>query len=315
MLLSARSAWSTVPPRNIVAGWAGIASQLVAQLAAAQIKAAQLGDEYVPEVLQELGIDPVATATVAPGSLAIGSSGMDLATVLGSVPMRALHVAADGGPAAGLDAGDSLLAGIVTTQVGDAGRLAASMRTVASPRVGGYIRQCAPSACSRCLVLAGRWYRWSAGFLRHPRCMCVNVPVGQTAGKGMVTAAADRFQAMSRTEQDRIFTKAGAQAIRDGADINQVVNARRGALGLSPAGGRLTAAERLELQGGRDVGRLQSTQLFGRSVFTTTEGSTARGMAGQALNGRARLMPESIYAIATDRADAVRLLRVYGYLR
>lgn len=284
MLLAARNAWSTLPPTNIVAGWSMILGQLAAQLAAAQVGAARLGDEYVPVLLEQLGIDPVAAAAVAPESLAIGSSGRDLAQVLGSAPLRALHVASGAGPAAGLEAGGKLLDGIVMTQVGDAGRLAASLRTVASPRVGGYIRQVGPNACSRCLVLAGRWYRWSSGFLRHPRCMCVNVPVGQTAGQGMVTDPDAAFRSMSRDQQDRTFTAAGAEAIRDGADINQVVNARR------------------------------SVYVAGGGLRATTEGTTRRGLAGTLQPGRVRLMPEAIYQLATDRDDAVRLLKVYGYL-
>lgn len=315
LLLTARNAWSSVPPTNITGGWTAIATQLLAQLAAAQIAAARLGDEYVPAVLAELGIDPAAVASVVPGSLAVGSSGVDLATVLRSVPLRALHVASEDDLLAGLEAGGSLLDGIIMTQVGDAGRLAASMRTVASRSVGGYIREVGPSACSRCLVLAGKYYRWSSGFLRHPRCMCVNVPVGQSAGRGMLTDPDEAFRRMSRAQQDRIFTKSGAQAIRDGADISQVVNARRGALGLSPAGGRLTAVERAELQGGLPRGRLQTTNLFGRDVFTTTEGTTRYGLAGATVAGRARLMPESIYQLAKDRDDAIRLLRLNGYLR
>lgn len=42
------------------------------------------------------------------------------------------------------------------------------------------------------------------------------------------TGPGDYFESLDRAEQDKIFTKAGAQAIRDRADINQVVNARRG---------------------------------------------------------------------------------------
>jgi hypothetical protein len=287
MLLAARNAWSTVPPNNIVGGWAAIATQLTAQLAAVQIAAARDGADYVPAMLEQLGIGSEALGTVVPSALAIGSSGMDLATVLGSVPLRALHVASDYGPIDGLTAGGSLLDGIVMTQVADAARVSASVRTAASPRVGGYIRQCAPGACSRCLVLAGRWYRWSSGFERHPRCQCVNVPVGQSAGKGMVTDVDDAFRSMSRAAQDRTFTRAGAEAIRDGADINQVVNARR-------AGGVYVA---------------------GAGLKATTEGTTRSGLAGALLRGRARLMPEAIYALATDREDAIRLLRLYGYLR
>ena len=56
--------------------------------------------------------------------------------------------------------------------------------------------------------------------------------------------------------------------------------------------------------------------MFGRRVFVTTEGTTRRGVAGARL-GQARtprLMPESILEIATDREDAVRLLRRFGYI-
>lgn len=282
MLLAARQSWGRVPPRAIWSGWAAIGPQLVAQLAATQIAAAKAGVDYVPLVLEELGIPADTVATVLPQALAVGSSGMDLATVLQSVPLRALHVTSTDGPDAGLAAGQSLLEGIVQTQVADAGRLGTSLRTVASPKVAGYIREVSGGACSRCLVLAGRWYRWNSGFLRHPRCQCVHVPVGQAQGKQMVTDVGDAFRSMTPAQQTRIFTAAGAQAIRDGADINQVVNARRG---VSVAG------------------------------RTTREGTTSRGLAGMRLQGRARLMPEQIYAQAHGNRDlALQMLRQHGYL-
>jgi hypothetical protein len=106
------------------------------------------------------------------------------------------------------------------------------------------------------------------------------------------------FRGLSRAEQDRVFTAAGARAIRDGADIGQVVNARRGlyTVGGRPGGPRLLA---------------------------TREGMTKRGLARQRLKrleaqGRAparhRLTPDAIYQLASDRDDAIRLLYRYGYL-
>lgn len=297
-MLSARSSWQSVPSTNIVSGWMSIAHQVTAQLAAAQIAAARSGDAYVPMLLEELGIDATSVAAVQPRALAVGSSGVDLPTVLGSVPLRALHVASEDGVDAGLVAGGNLLDGIVATQVADAGRLGASLRMVASPHVGGYIREVSPGACARCLILAGKWYRWSSGFLRHPHCQCINVPVDRAQGRGMVRDVDQAFRDMSEAEQDRVFTKGGAQAIRDGADINQVVNARRGATFVGEAGGR----------------RMATTRLFGQDLFTTTEGMTVHGLAGATRAGRIRLMPESLYAIATDREDAIRLLKLHGYL-
>jgi hypothetical protein len=79
------------------------------------------------------------------------------------------------------------------------------------------------------------------------------------------------------------LSKADEQAIQDGADMSQVVNARRG---MSVAGGRKM----------------------------TREGVTRRGFAGSRLQGRQRLMPEELYRQAVNRDDAIRLLRLHGYL-
>jgi hypothetical protein len=130
--------------------------------------------------------------------------------------------------------------------------------------------------------------------------------------------------------QEDAFTVAGAQAIRDGADIGQVVNARRGAWGLS-APGRLTEAEQKILKGGKAKAYLQRVDVFGRQIYITTEGTTRRGALGKKLGAwsddavkdsgsdyrRAktpRLMPEGIYEIAEDREDAIRLLRRFGFI-
>ena len=138
------------------------------------------------------------------------------------------------------------------------------------------------------------------------------------------------FDRLSREEQDKAFTRAGAEAIRDGADISQVVNARRGARGLTPAGARITADEARMLRGGRDRGRLETVDVFGHDLAVTTEGVTTRGVAGVRLGAKEtgtkqgrryrsakppRLMPESIYKIAgNDRDEAIRLLKRYGYI-
>lgn len=104
---------------------------------------------------------------------------------------------------------------------------------------------------------------------------------------------------MTQAERERAYGKAGAEAIELGADPAQVVNARRG---MAPA------------------------QLYGREVLITTEGMTRHGVgyramrdqaqAGAGRRGRtARLMPETIMQIADGPQDAMRLLRLYGYIR
>jgi hypothetical protein len=82
---------------------------------------------------------------------------------------------------------------------------------------------------------------------------------------------------------EEIFGVDGAQAIRDGADMGRVVNARRN-------------------------GGVRKGQLFGKSAFTTTVGTGRGGRRGP------RIMPETVYSIARDRADAIRLLKLHGFI-
>ena len=99
---------------------------------------------------------------------------------------------------------------------------------------------------------------------------------------------------MSEAEQDRAFTRAGAEAVRVGADPVQVVNARRGM--STAADGRLVTSE------GASVSRR----------------GNVRGVAGRAMRAAGvsgpRLMPESIMQIADTPSERVRLLKAYGYI-
>jgi hypothetical protein len=70
-------------------------------------------------------------------------------------------------------------------------------------------------------------------------------------------------------------------------------------------------------------GRLIPKNINGQQVFTTTEGTSRRGLAYQRLNENVpngkkrvpvRLMPESILALAKDRDDAIRLLRLHAFI-
>lgn len=165
---------------------------------------------------------------------------------------------------------------VLLTQVlvGDAGKSAGGVYTASRPQQLGYVRYLVGTSCERCAILAGRWYRWSDGFLRHPFCDCVHLPANRSASEEL---AADPMTAF---EEGRItgLSKAQTAAIRDGADISQVVNARRG---------------------------MRMVNFGGRRVQTTT--TNARG--------RVRLTPESIYRLSRDRSEAIGLLRVYGYIR
>jgi hypothetical protein len=91
------------------------------------------------------------------------------------------------------------------------------------------------------------------------------------------------FDGLTPAQQDRTFTIAGAKAIRAGADVGRVVNARSG---------------------------MSTASVGGRKVQTTTVGTSRR-----ASRTKPRLMPEEIYRVAKgDPAEELRLLMSNGYI-
>jgi hypothetical protein len=144
--------------------------------------------------------------------------------------------------AAMLDASGAVgLERLVESLVQDAGRAAESVAAAVRPNVY-HVRYVSPPSCSRCAVLAGRVYRWSDGFLRHPHCDCTMIP---TRSASPLRQSPDALVAAGHVTG---LSKADRKAIADGADLSQVVNIRRRQAGLREAGavlsrdGRLTPA-------------------------------------------------------------------------
>ncbi len=265
--------WAGIDPGRIGASWRLLLPRALAALAAAQYLAASAADGYTGGVLGDVD----TAGRVRPeGFAGVASDGRPLGTLLQQPAITTLTQIGRGvEPAAALRMGGFVLDMITRTQVADAGRVATGAAIAARPQATGYVRLVVGKTCARCLILAGRRYGWNAGFKRHPRCDCRHVPVAEDVPGDVATDPRAAFNALSTAEQDKLLGKAGAQAVREGADMARVVNARRGIQ---------TAAD----------GRLYTTEAAGR---------------------RPRLMPEQIYREAgTDRAEAVRLLRLHGYL-
>lgn len=253
----------------------GNATRMASVVALAQLQAAQDSVSSTAAMLDEQNVEAPAVAAVLPSAFSgVASDGRVLASLLEVVSRPEM-------PAGSFERA-------VLTQISDAGRAAASASMAARPRVSGYVRMLVPPSCSRCAILAGKSYRWNQGFQRHPRCDCRHIPAAESTAGDLTTDPRAYFDSLDAAEQERIFTKAGAQAIRDGADMAQVVNARRG---------------------------MTTAQIGGRDVRFTREGVTRRGLARSRMGTKpVRIMPETIYEVATDRADAIRLLRTNGYL-
>lgn len=129
---------------------------------------------------------------------------------------------------------------LVASLVQDAGRAADMVGVVTRARIA-HVHYLNPPSCSRCAVLAGRVYRWSTGFLRHPGCDCIMIPT---------TVANDQFvqDPVELMKQGLVtgLSKADREAILKGEDFNQVVNRHRTGLGAPGTAVRRRGRETIE---------------------------------------------------------------------
>lgn len=300
VLTTAQHIWGTRPPRDFDAWFTLNAQQLVAVVTAGQARAVMGADEYVGSVLDELGtpVDALAETTTRP-LVGVASNGGELDSLMYGPVIRAKSAIAAAGTVTdqvvtqAWASGMSAMLSQVQMQIADAARASTAIAITTRPGVG-YVRMLNPPSCSRCAVLAGKFFRYNAGFKRHKGCDCRHIPTREDTSDDLRTDPDACFASLSQAQQDRLFTKAGAQVIREGADVGQVVNARSG---MYVAG------------------------VYGRDLLLTREGVTRRGIAGQVIAARGRnaattprLMPEAILQIASDREDALRLLRMNAYI-
>lgn len=304
-VLATRRAWGRVDPADISGSWSELASPLATLLGGLQRRASADGAAMVASVLEEDGtpVSPVApiNAGAVSGFLGQGFPAEDMLE-LGGVRAKAL-IANGMKPDAALSAAGVMLTGMVETGMADAGRQGSMLGVLARPKVG-YVRMLNPPSCPRCAILAG-FPSSRVPFARHPRCDCRAIPTLEDTGKDYTTDTRAYFESLGQSEQDRLFTKAGARAIRDGADINQVVNARRGMYTVQTPGSFKWIATR------------EGTSRRGHGFAAMHNAGWVRptdGVSGRKNLDRVRLMPETIYQVARSEEHALDLLRKYGYI-
>lgn len=195
-------------------GYAAVAGVVVAH----QLASAQESEKAVGEILREIGFSPSPEARIVlPAYTSPGASFVRMAEATVS---------------------DFEFDRLVASLVQEAGNAAEQVATVTREGVG-WVRMLTPPSCSRCVALAGRTYRYSDGFLRHPGDDCVTIP----APEGDATFAPDPVELL-RAGQVTGLSKADQEAILDGADFGQVVNIRRKKSSLTVAGESLARAGR-----------------------------------------------------------------------
>lgn len=262
---------------------------------------------YLTAVLAAQGAAPDAEADLNPSSfLDYTDGGGSWLRNLVYAPPSAYQqsVAAGASPATALVRAQFVASAVAGDGVADAGRAARLTSMFTRPAVKMWVRALRGTSCARCAILAGRRY-FVSGFQRHNRCDCYMIPAAEDSSDDWTTDPDAYFRSLSIQDQDTTFTRAGAEAIRLGANMSQVVNARDGITVVSA---------------------------YGRDVQATTTGTTVRGLAGQRLateagtrqtsRGRSavapRLLPDEIFQIGAeegwDRAEVLRQLRRFAYI-
>lgn len=219
--------WSTVGDEFDL-GYGQIAQELFATTIDAQQRAAASGIGYVPAVLDEQGIDATQRATLNPARFQGGTpDSRPLETLLARAPFVARDRMLTGaGPQASLDYTGKWLQRTVLDVVRDADRQAVQ-GSLATTRVRTtWTRMLNPPSCRFCIMLAGKVYRWNQGFRAHRSCDCRHVPTQEVVAGDLTTDPYAYFRSLTPAEQDRLFGKNDAQAIRDGGDIYRIGNTR-----------------------------------------------------------------------------------------
>lgn len=315
--------WRLMDPADLDASWDAIAPLLEREVSVAQVAAASSATGYVSKAL---GLQGAEGAVVEPQSFAgVTREGREVVPELyAAVTTTKRLIGAGSGVAAAFSAGATVMSLLVGTVIRDSGIGADKVASAPVSSVS-YIRVIQPGACSRCAILAGR-DNYRNNFERHPRCKCTLMPIhdwSEFPDEGFYLSARNYFDDLSVAEQDRVFTKSGAWAIRNGADPVKVVNARRGALKSTKRadGSYSMASLRPKTIGVRKDGSPLR-------VFVTPEGNTARSSWARQQNDLLkfgddkyrrtktfRLMPEQIFKMSGGNAErAVELLHKYGYL-
>jgi hypothetical protein len=268
--------------------WRDAVQSIGDRLLAQQVFIASIADPYLNDVLDAQGASLLAEAQVDPVAFADVADG-------GGSWLQSLVYAPNSVREPGMDWRTQfafIARSIVKGGLNDTGRSSVQTGMQGRPSCEYYVRMLVGKSCARCAILAGRKYKSSVAFKRHRRCDCKHIP-GPEDIDDWSTDVDEYFASLSPEEQDEVFGKGGAEAIRLGANPAQVVNAESG---------------------------VYVARAFGDTVLATTTGTTARGLAGQRLGGSElpRLLPDEIFLQAErlgwTREEILSELKRFAYV-
>lgn len=253
--------WGLLDRTDLTGSWrGGLGAYLKRVLTTAQVTAAAGATAYTSAIVRDAGLTPNPAGVVNPAAFAgTAADGRSLDSLL-YLPIIGVKQAIG----LGIDTDLAMRAGLaallmyVGTEVADAGREAAQVAGTADEQIIGYVRYLDATACDRCIVLAGRLYTHNAGFERHPQDGCDTRPITRTEWDEHGADVTDSPSQAIAARTDEQLSQAGLseadiQALRDGADPAQVINAHDGVY---------TVGDQLLTRSGGRGARLTVTQVY-----------------------------------------------------
>lgn len=281
--------------------WSRVGPKVAEVVAVGRAASAASAVQYTPSLLAETNQDAPAYGTVNTKKfLSSAPDGRSMDSLLDETVIRSKVAVASGLAASeALEVGERWLSGTLLTVMADTRRSVVGADIAQRPSIAGYTRMLNAPSCSRCVILAGKWFRWNQGFQRHPRCDCIHVPSVTEAfarEEGFVSDPYEYFNSLSKEQQEKVFGRIEARAIRDGGDIFRVENTRLRGLGTAKgnlrygtpskmtvddiyrtAGTRANAIRMMEREG-----FITGPQVSGGNVLGVREGFGALGKGGKA---------------------------------
>lgn len=313
-LRTIRGLWSRVGD-DLDGSFLRVAPLMAAAFTVGQRESVDAALSYVPRVLYETGQPDLPVADVnASAFVGRAADGRPVGTLMQQAVIVTKTTLSRGATlSTALQRGRSYLDKTVLTEMADAGRQTVSAQIAVRPTITGYVRMLNPPSCERCVILAGKWFRWNEGFQRHPRCDCRHIPASEDLAGDFRTDPYKYFESLSEAEQNRLFGDSEARAIRDGADIYRVVNVRNRGLGtvrsrsLYGTPTRLTVDDIYRNAGTRtnalrmmqDEGYITGPQIVGGNIL----GRYREGFGTLGKGGTARAASDAVTAARASGRD------------
>lgn len=222
--------------------WIQIRPQVEQVVHVGRAASASSAVQYTPALLAETRqVAPAVGRVNTAAFLSSAPDGRSMSALLDESVIHAKTAVKNGASATrALSMTETWLSGMLLTVMADTRRGVVGADIVQRPAIAGYTRMLNPPSCSRCAILAGKWFRWNSGFQRHPRCDCLHVPSTSKAfaqESGFFSDPYEYFNSLSKDQQEKVFGRIESRAIRDGADIFRVENVKL--RGLATAKGNL----------------------------------------------------------------------------